>query len=100
MPAGTADLIVSSPPYCIGKAYETSVNTSDFVAMHERLDSYEIPGFNISERERRLFDKACTGKGSRRKMPSSLTKLGFSEEDVEAYSHLIRFLPHYTETLI
>lgn len=36
-PPETADLIVSSPPYCMGKAYETSVNTSDFVAMHERL---------------------------------------------------------------
>lgn len=64
------------------------------------LESYEIPDFNISERERRLFDKACTGKGGRRKIPSSLSKLRFSEAEVEAYSHLIRFLPHYTETLI
>jgi hypothetical protein len=62
--------------------------------------SYEIPDFNISERERRLFDKACTGKRRRRAMPSSLSRLGFSEADVQAYSHLIRFLPHYTETLI
>lgn len=64
------------------------------------LESYDIPDFNISERERRLFDRACTGKRQRRTMPSSLTKLGFSEADVETYSHLIRYLPHYTETLI
>jgi len=35
--AGSADLIVSSPPYCMGKAYETSIDTSDFIEMHERL---------------------------------------------------------------
>jgi len=35
--AGSADLIVSSPPYCMGKAYEKSVKTSDFIEMHERL---------------------------------------------------------------
>jgi hypothetical protein len=63
-------------------------------------ESYDIPDFNISERERRLFDQACTGKRQRRTMPSSLSKLGFSETDVEAYSHLMRYLPHYTETLI
>jgi adenine-specific DNA-methyltransferase len=33
----SVDLLVSSPPYCMGKAYETSVNTSDFIRMHERL---------------------------------------------------------------
>src|ERR1043165_2915696 len=31
------DLIVSSPPYCMGKAYETSLDTADFVQMHEQL---------------------------------------------------------------
>lgn len=34
---GSADLIVSSPPYCIGKAYDTSVRMLDFVSMHEQL---------------------------------------------------------------
>jgi len=63
-------------------------------------DSYEIPEFNFSERERRLFDKTCTGKRGHKKLPHSLSKLGFSEEEVKAYSHLIRFLPHYTETFI
>jgi adenine-specific DNA-methyltransferase len=33
----SVDLIVSSPPYCMGKAYETSLNTADFVSMHEQL---------------------------------------------------------------
>ena len=34
---GTVDLIVSSPPYCMGKEYDTSVNVDDFVADHEKL---------------------------------------------------------------
>ena len=34
---GAVDLIVSSPPYCMGKEYEASVDLADFVEMHERL---------------------------------------------------------------
>jgi adenine-specific DNA-methyltransferase len=33
----SVDLIVSSPPYCIGKAYETSIDTADFNSIHEQL---------------------------------------------------------------
>lgn len=35
--AASVDLIISSPPYCMGKEYESSTNTDDFLAMHERL---------------------------------------------------------------
>jgi adenine-specific DNA-methyltransferase len=31
------DLFVSSPPYCMGKAYETSIDSTDFMSMHDRL---------------------------------------------------------------
>lgn len=31
------DLIVSSPPYCMGKEYEKSFHVSDFIEAHERL---------------------------------------------------------------
>lgn len=34
---GSVDLFVSSPPYCMGKAYETSTTTVDFISMHEQL---------------------------------------------------------------
>lgn len=33
----SVDLIVSSPPYCMGKEYERSVKIEDFVAAHEAL---------------------------------------------------------------
>jgi adenine-specific DNA-methyltransferase len=34
---GSVDLIVSSPPYCMGKEYERSLKIEDFVAAHEAL---------------------------------------------------------------
>ena len=37
LPPASVDLFVSSPPYCMGKAYETSVSAADFIEMHERL---------------------------------------------------------------
>lgn len=33
----SVDLIVSSPPYCMGKAYDKSANVDDFVADHKKL---------------------------------------------------------------
>jgi adenine-specific DNA-methyltransferase len=34
---GTVDLIVSSPPYCMGKEYDTSASVDDFITDHTRL---------------------------------------------------------------
>jgi adenine-specific DNA-methyltransferase len=34
---GSASLIVSSPPYCMGKEYDKSLRVEDFVADHKRL---------------------------------------------------------------
>lgn len=34
---GSVDLIVSSPPYCMGKEYEKSLKIEDFIAAHEAL---------------------------------------------------------------
>lgn len=34
---GTVDLIISSPPYCMGKEYDTSDSIDDFKADHQRL---------------------------------------------------------------
>jgi adenine-specific DNA-methyltransferase len=35
--ASSVDLIISSPPYCMGKAYDVSGSVADFIADHERL---------------------------------------------------------------
>jgi adenine-specific DNA-methyltransferase len=34
---GSVDLIVSSPPYCMGKEYDTSISIKDFIADHRKL---------------------------------------------------------------
>jgi adenine-specific DNA-methyltransferase len=34
---GSVDLLVSSPPYCMGREYDTSGRVEDFIADHERL---------------------------------------------------------------
>jgi adenine-specific DNA-methyltransferase len=34
---GSVDLIVSSPPYCMGKEYDTSASIDDFIVDHEKL---------------------------------------------------------------
>lgn len=37
MPDNSVDLVVTSPPYCMGKVYEKSTKTEDFVKNHEKL---------------------------------------------------------------
>lgn len=37
IPSGSVDLIFSSPPYCMGKAYESTKDVSDFIASHEAI---------------------------------------------------------------
>jgi adenine-specific DNA-methyltransferase len=36
-PDNSVNLIISSPPYCIGKEYDTSRTIDDFIAIHENL---------------------------------------------------------------
>jgi adenine-specific DNA-methyltransferase len=35
LPEGSVDLIVTSPPYCIGKSYEKTISVADFEAVHK-----------------------------------------------------------------
>lgn len=37
MPESSVDLIFSSPPYCMGKEYETTSSVADFVTIHDEL---------------------------------------------------------------
>lgn len=37
LPDASVDLIVSSPPYCIGKEYESTRSVEDFISMHKKL---------------------------------------------------------------
>jgi adenine-specific DNA-methyltransferase len=37
LPEGSVDLVISSPPYCMAKAYDTSCEVGDFIASHDNL---------------------------------------------------------------
>ena len=37
LPSGSIDIIITSPPYCIGKEYESTSNLEDFEKMHSTL---------------------------------------------------------------
>lgn len=37
MPDESVDLTITSPPYCMGKAYEKSKSVKDFIAAHKRI---------------------------------------------------------------
>lgn len=37
IPDETIDLLVTSPPYCMGMSYETSISAADFSSLHRRI---------------------------------------------------------------
>lgn len=63
------------------------------------VDSYRIERFNLTEKERLLFDRAATSTRANAKEIGRLHKLGFNKEELERYRELLRFNPRYVETL-
>ncbi len=61
---------------------------------------YKIRSFNLTERERALFDRAATTKRKRSAARTHLSKLGFRDIEIEAYRDLLRYLPRYVETIV
>jgi len=61
---------------------------------------YDIRSFNLTERERSLFDRASTTKNKRSAEWNTLKKLGFKDTDFDSYNELIRYLPRYVETIV
>ncbi len=66
----------------------------------DALRLYDIRSFNLTERERSLFDRASTAQSKRSPEWNALKKLGFKEADFQAYNQLIRYLPRYVETIV
>ena len=63
-------------------------------------ENYKIRKFNLTEKERNLFDLATTSERSDAKEILELKKLGFSEEELLSYKELLRYHPRYVETFI
>ena len=65
-----------------------------------KLKSYEIKKFDLTDRERVLFDRAATAKQANAKELDSLKQLGFGKEELDRYQELLRYHPRYVEALI
>lgn len=61
---------------------------------------YTVQQYNITEAERRLFDRAAVASRGRRSERMALRKLGFSGEMMDQYAELMRFIPRYVEALL
>lgn len=65
-----------------------------------KLRSYEIKKFDLTERERALFDRAATAKQANAKELVQLKQLGFSKRELDRYRELLRYHPRYVEVLV
>jgi hypothetical protein len=61
---------------------------------------YEIASLHLTDRERRLFDRAVTAPSRKRADRNELVGLGFQDSHLQAYRELLRYLPRYVETMI
>lgn len=61
---------------------------------------FRIRKFDLTEKERGLFDLAVTARRSNAKEIGQLVRLGFAQEDLRSYRELLRYHPRYVETLI
>ncbi len=61
---------------------------------------YQIRNYNLTERERRLFDRATTGQRRNSRDANTLRSLGFKSADFREYGNLLRFIPRYFESIV
>ena len=63
-------------------------------------NGYKIKRFNLTDKERHLFDAAATASRRNAKEISQLQKLGFNITEIESYKELLRYFPRYVETFV
>ena len=63
-------------------------------------DAYQIGRFDLTEKERWLFDLAVTDPAARSSEAARLRQLGFRQAEIDRYRELLRYHPRYVETLI
>ena len=61
--------------------------------------AYQIGRFDLTDKERRLFDLAVTNPPNSSEV-RHLRRLGFPQAQIERYGELLRYHPRYVETLI
>ena len=70
------------------------------VLERSRAGRYKIEKFNLTERERVLFDRAATAKPVNTEELGEIKQLGFKVEELRKYRELLRYHPRYVETLL
>lgn len=61
---------------------------------------YVVEQFNMTDAERRLFDRASIALRARRSEKITLRKLGFRQSILDQYADLMRFIPRYFESVL
>lgn len=61
---------------------------------------FKIPSFELTELEKRFFDIASSNRKAKCKGKKTLASIGFTENDVQQYRAIARYIPRYIETAI
>ena len=83
-----------------GAAYAARLKANMPYVTAPKAKMYEISSFNLTERERALFDRAVTASNGRSAERKTLKKLGFKDAELAAYRDLVRYFPRYVETIV
>ena len=94
----------STPMITMGGCFIHTINARQLKASLKRRMKflslnqapYKIRNFNLTERERHLFDIAASGRANCTQA-NKLRSLGFKTQDLRSYRELVRFLPRYFE---
>jgi hypothetical protein len=89
---GSKDEIVRLRKAFKGRCDFLKPNNQDFI--------YTVEQFNITDAERRLFDRAAIAQKSRRAERMILKRLGFRKTILDQYDELMRFIPRYFESVL
>lgn len=60
---------------------------------------YRIPNLSLTDRERFIFDRASTGRKNS-KEANVLRSIGFTDDQIQQYRELLRYVPRYVETIV
>lgn len=83
-----------------GAAYAARLKATMPYVTAPKAKMYEIASFNLTERERGLFDRAVTASNGRSVERKTLKALGFKDAELAAYRDMVRYFPRYVETIV
>ena len=95
--------------FTYGGLFSTAQMSSDYLKIiksripflkQRSLTRYVIKKFDLTDKERRLFDLAATSRMNSAKEKQQMRKLGFRASDLKCYKELLRYHPRYVETLM